>query len=109
MSKYIFYTCDERGHFARDCPRNKRNSHKKKNNKRRHHAHAAEDDEPSLKRNKQESDDSSSDEEYVLISALTGNITHGRNDWLIGSGASKHMIGFKEYFVKLSEHESPHK
>ena len=37
------------------------------------------------------------------------NITHGRNDWLIDSGASKHMIGFKESFVKLSEHESPHK
>ena len=44
------YTCDEIGHFSRDCPRNKRNSHKKKNNKRRHHAHAAEDDEPSSKR-----------------------------------------------------------
>ena len=38
-----------------------------------------------------------------------GNITHGRNDWLIDSGASKHMTGFKESFVKLSEHESPHK
>ena len=36
-------------------------------------------------------------------------ITHGSNDWLIDSGASKHMIGFKESFVILSEHESPHK
>ena len=42
------------------------------------------------------SEDSSSEDEYVLISALTGNITHGSNDWLIDSGASKHMIGFKE-------------
>ena len=44
-----------------------------------------------------------------MISALTGNITHGSNDWLIESGASKHMTGFKEYSMKLSEHESPHK
>ena len=63
MSKYIFYTCNERGHFARDCPRNKSSSHKKKGNKRRHHAHAVEDDEPSTKRIGQDSDDSSSDEE----------------------------------------------
>ena len=85
------YTCDEIGHYAKDCPRNKINSHKKKNNKRSHHAHAAEDDEPSTNRNKQQSDGSSSDEEYVLIFALTGNITHGSNDWLINTGASKHM------------------
>ena len=82
LSKLRCYTCDERGHFAKDCPRNEINSHKKKGNKRRHHAHAAEDDEPSTKRIIQESDDSSSDEEYVLISALTGTITHGSNDWL---------------------------
>ena len=88
-SKFIFYTCDERGHFARDCPKNKSSSHKKKRNKRRHHAHATEDDEPSTKRNIQVSDDSSSDKEYVLISTLTGTITHGSNDWLIDSGASK--------------------
>ena len=81
-----------------------KNKSHKKGNKRRHHAHATEDDEPSTKRIKQESD-----EEYVLISALMGNTTHGRNDWLIDSGSSKYMIGFKEYFVRLSEHESPHK
>ena len=109
LSKLRCYTCDEREHFARDFPRNKNNSHKKKGNKRRHHAHSAEDDEPSTKRIRQESDDSSSDEEYLLISALTGTITHGSNDWLIDSGASKHMRRFKESFVKLSKHESPHK
>ena len=81
----------------------------KKSSKRRHHAHAAEDDEPSRKRSKYESEDSSSEDEYVLISALTGNITHGIDDWLIDSGASIHMTGFKESFVRLSKHESPHK
>ena len=86
----------ERGHFARDCLRNKSSSHKKKGNKRRYHAHVAEDDEPSTKRNKQVSDDSSSDEECVLISTLMRTITHGSNDWLIDSGASKHMTRFKE-------------
>ena len=38
-----------------------------------------------------------------------GNVTHGSKDWIINSGASKHMIGFKESFEKLSEHNSPHK
>ena len=52
---------------------------------------------------------SSSDEEYVLISALTCIVTHVSNDWLVDSGASKHMIGYKESFINLSEHESPHK
>ena len=91
LSKLRCYTCGERGHFSKDYPRNKINSHKKKGNKRRHHDHAAEDDEPSKKRTKYESEDSSSDEEYVLISTLMGNITHGSNDWLIDSWASKHM------------------
>ena len=38
-----------------------------------------------------------------------GTVTHGSKDWLIDSGASKDMTGFKEYFEKLSEHNSPHK
>ena len=93
-------TRDEKGHISRLCP-NKGNSKKKKGNKRSHHAHVAEDDEPSTKTIRQESG-FSSDEEYVLISALMGTISHGSNDCIIDSGASKHMIGFKESFMKLS-------
>ena len=44
-----------------------------------------------------------------MIFALMGTITHCSDDWLINSGASKHMTGFKESFMKISEHESPHK
>ena len=73
----------------------------------RHHAHVSKDDEPTNKIFKREKDDS--DEEYVLISALTGTITHGSNDWLVDSGASKNMTGYKESFVNMSEHDSPHK
>ena len=69
---------------------------KKKGNKRRHHAHAIEDDEPSKKIFKQETEDSSSDEEYVFISYLMGTVTHGSKDWIVDSGDSKHMMGFKE-------------
>ena len=58
---------------------------------RRHHAHDAEDEEPSRKRSKYESEDSSSKDEYVLILALTGNISHGSDEWLIDSWASKLM------------------
>ena len=49
-SKLRFYTCDERGHFAINCPMNKSGSKKNKNSKIRHHAHAAEDDDPPRKR-----------------------------------------------------------
>ena len=75
--------------------------------KKRQHAHVAKDYEPTNKRFRREKDDS--DEEYVLISALTGTISHGSNDWFVDSGASKHMTGYKESFVNMPEHESPHK
>ena len=62
-SRLRCYTCDEIGHFAKYCPKNKNHSHKKKGNKRRHRAHAAEDDEPSRKRSKYESEDSSREDD----------------------------------------------
>ena len=64
------------------------------------------DDEIASKRTRE---NSSSDEKYVLISSLIGIVTHGSNDWLVDSGASKHMTGYKESFNNLIEHESPHK
>jgi hypothetical protein len=73
------------GHIARNCPHSK--DQVRKGTYKRHHVHAAEDDEPDRK--KAGGDDSS--EEYVLISALTGTVTHGSDTWLIDSGASKHM------------------
>ena len=87
LSRIICYTCDEAGHYARNCPKKPKPT--KRSNKRRHHAHTAEDDEPSKKRSRYESEESSSEDEYALISALTGNITHGSDDCLIDSGASK--------------------
>ena len=87
LSNVRCYTCDEKRHFSRDCPKNK----KKKINKKRHHAHTAQDDEPPRKRTRGDNEDYSIDEEYVLISALICTISHGTNDWLVDSGDSKHM------------------
>ena len=78
------------GHIARHCPL-KKDQFKKKN--RKYHAHAAEEIESERERTTKNEDSS---EEYVLISSLTGSITHGNDTWLIDSGASKHMTGHKD-------------
>jgi hypothetical protein len=41
--------------------------------------------------------------DYVLISALSGSVTHAEDMWLIDSGASKHMIGQKNILSCVSE------
>jgi hypothetical protein len=46
------------------------------------------------------------DEKFVIISALTGTITQGRDTWLIDSSASKHMTGFRNSLSKLTEKDS---
>ena len=45
----------------------------------------------------------------MIISTLTGTISHEGNDRIVDSGASKHMMRYKESFVNMSIHESPHK
>jgi hypothetical protein len=95
-SKIRCYFHQELGHFVRDFPliveiKNKKGS-------KRHQSHTIEDDEPPKKVEKQ---DESSDEDYVIISALTGIVTHGSNTWLIDSGASKHMTGYEDSLSNL--------
>ena len=90
LSNVQCYTCDEKGHFAIYYP----------SKKKRHHAHIVEDNEPANKKFRREKDDS--DEEYMLIPTLTSTISHGSNDCLVDSGASKHITGYKESFVNMS-------
>jgi hypothetical protein len=79
---------------------------KKQKGGKRHQAHTTEDDEPPKKVAKQ---DESSDEDYVLISALTGTVTHGSDTWLIDSGASKHTTGYEDSLSNLVHKDSRHK
>ena len=78
------------GHIARYCSL-KKDQFKKKNWK--YHAHATEENESDKERTAKNEDSS---EEYVLISSLTGSITHGSDTCLIDIGASKHMTRHKD-------------
>ena len=77
----------------------------KKERNKRHHANATEDEEHTQKKER----NNNSDDEYSLISALTGTVTHGNDTWLVYSGASKHMTGYKDYLSTLIERESHQK
>jgi hypothetical protein len=48
-------------------------------------------------------------EPNLLISTLSGTVTHGRDTWLINSGASKHMMGYPYSLSNLIKKGSPHK
>ena len=65
ISSIICYTCDEKGHYSKGCPKNKCYSNKE-SKKKRNHAHTIEDDEPTKKTIREGRVDSSSDDEYVL-------------------------------------------
>jgi hypothetical protein len=89
------------GHIAKNCLA-RREEYKKINNKR-HHAHAVEDDEPPTKLTKENIED------YVLFSALSGSVTPGEDNWLIDSGASKHMTIQRDILSSLTEKDFPQK
>jgi hypothetical protein len=94
------YHCDKMGHIAKFFP-TRREEYKRKH--KRHHAHVVEDEEPPTKMIREQIKD------YVLISALSGSVTHGEDTWLIDSGASKHMTCQKNILSCLSEKKFSHK
>ena len=94
------YGCQKVGHYLRDCPLLKEVKGKMD---KRHHAHVVEEEEPVRKKERR----TDSDDEYVCIAALTVSVNHEDNTWLIDSGASKHMSGYKETFIDLTMKDSP--
>ena len=60
---------------------------------KRFQAHVAEDNDTEDEERAKENEDSC--EEYVLISALTGSVSPGNDTWLVDSGSSMHMTGYK--------------
>jgi hypothetical protein len=100
----ICLCCQKMRHVARNCSLIHRPREKKGG--KRNHVHTPEYDEPPKKVAKE---DESSDEEYGLISSLTGIVIHGGDIWLVDSGASKHMKGYKDSFSNLTHKDSPQK
>ena len=61
---------------------------------KRFQAHVVEDSDQEVEEEAKKDEDSS--EEYVLIYALIGSISPGNGIFLLESGASKHMTGYKD-------------
>ena len=97
------YSCQKVGHIARHRPMIREQM--KKGINKRHHANVVEDEEPIQKREK----NNDSNVDYVLISSLIGTVTHGNDTWLVDSGASKHMMGYKDNLSTFVEEESHQK
>ena len=83
--------------MVRDLIKNERN--------KMHHANAVEVEGPSQRKER----NNNSNNEYSLILALIGMVTHDNDTWLVDSGASKHMAGYKNYLSTLIERESHQK
>jgi hypothetical protein len=91
-SKIQCFKCDKYGHVSRNCPTR---------NKGRQHASTSNvDPEPHQR------DEDIKDESFFFISSLSGTVLRDNDIWLIDSGASRHMLGYKEHITDLVEKES---
>jgi hypothetical protein len=86
------FICDKYGHIARNCPTKK---------KGRQHASIVDVDlEPHQR------DEDINDETFFFVSTLSSKIPTDSDIWLIDSGPSRHMIGYREHLTDLVEKES---
>ena len=99
MSKIICYTCNNPGHYSKDCLSGKR--------KGRYHASTAEaSEEPLGKRTRESNSAEQKKKQIILISALMGSIINSKETWLVDSGASRHMTGYRCALTDLTEHKT---
>ena len=93
LSHIQCHKCKKYGHYANKCF---------SANKRKHKASIA-DVEEGHHHKKQRNENRT---EFFFISALSGTIPTTSDTWLIDSGASKHMTGYKENLSEVVEKES---
>jgi hypothetical protein len=92
ISRIQCFRCDKYGNIARNCPTRK---------KGRQLASTTDvDPEPHQR------DEDIKDEALFFISTLPGMIPTDSDIWLIDSGASRHMTGYREHLTDLVEKES---
>jgi hypothetical protein len=89
-SKIKCFSCNKLGHFAKDCWFRKKYPRKGK-----HHASTVEGDE-SKGNQKIPSNEKENRKKYYMVSTLSSSVFMGLETWLVDSGASKHMTGYKE-------------
>jgi hypothetical protein len=100
LSHIWCFRCDQLGHYAKDCkkfpPQGKRGGRPKR--KKFHAFVVVEEGEEEQRPQKRMTRVVTREEkkECFLVSALSGSITDAEHIWLIDSGASRHMIGFKD-------------
>jgi hypothetical protein len=97
LSKVKCFNCNKLGHYARDC----RNPPSQQRRKGKFQASVATEEakpqeEPQRRQTRAATKEQEQHQEYYLISALSGTITKSEEIWLMDSGASKHMTGFKQ-------------
>jgi hypothetical protein len=87
-------------HKGKDC----RNPPSQQKQKGRFHATIAlEEEEPQRKRTVDPTKEQEQCKESYFVSSLSGVVTKAKEIWLVDSGASKHMIGFKQNLVNYRD------
>ena len=98
------FTCHKMGHIAINCTMKAKQVKKKKEI---FQFRFVEDNDKEEEERTKENEYSC--EEYALISGLTSLVSLGNDTWLVDSGASKNMTGYKDSLSFLVQKESANK
>jgi hypothetical protein len=111
LSKVNCYNCGKLGHYAREC-RNPPAQQKRKGRFQKRfqkfqasvvNEEAKPQEEPQRRQTRAATREQELQKEHYLVSALSGTITKSQEIWLIDSGASKHMTGFKQNLANYQD------